>query len=129
MSFWRDLNGVLNDVGEIAAPIIGTALGGPGGGAVGGLLSHMIVQGQSSPQGSAQSVAMMNGARTRDFYNDQDAVNATIAQAYTLGQTETPMEQSKSKKGWFSKNLAWLIPSGIAAIALIAVFIFFKPKK
>jgi hypothetical protein len=129
MSFWRDLNGALNDVGQIAAPILGAAMGGSGGAAAGSLVSRMIARGQSSSAGSAQTVPNNNSAVTQDFYSNQDAVNATIADAYTFGQTENPMEQSKSKKGWFNKNLAWLIPSGIAAFALVVGFIFFKPKK
>ena len=81
---WKDIAGT---VGK-AAPLLGTLLGGPAGGAVGAIIASALGTG-----GSADEVAQANSARFRELFvfypgNDTQTADPTIEAAEGAGNVE-----------------------------------------
>lgn len=101
---WSDVSGVIGQV----APILGTALGGPAGGAIGALVSAALGT-TNSPDAVAQAIKAdpANAVKLVELQTaHQEMLITTIAQYATVEITEgaANVRAETTSESWITKN-------------------------
>jgi hypothetical protein len=113
MSTWTDIKGLIGD----AAPILGTLLGGPAGGAVGGLISAAL--GVKNNPNDVMAALQGNPALIEKLKEVEITQSSTLAQL----QLQIDLAQAQANANEAQSN-NWFIAAARPAIMWICAAIF-----
>ncbi len=125
-------------VGRIGLPLLGTALGGPAGGAVGGLIANALGLGSdSTPDQIEAAIATDPTAASRlrelELNNKQElerlTIEAEIASIQAVNRTyQTEIASSDRYVRWMRPTFGYVVAGSILVEVLIAVYVaVFEP--